>query len=98
MDDEIANRSEELLRDMYGRTVSLLRSHHAALFKAVKVLLNQKEINGEEIDFILNMYPPQTPLNLVLEEENPGNLAFIKQEQAEEQEQLLLTRSTPETL
>ncbi|KAE8717160.1 FtsH extracellular protease family isoform 2 [Hibiscus syriacus] len=96
MDDEIAKRSEELLRDMYGRTVSLLRSHHAALFKAVKVLLNQKEINGEEIDFILNMYPPQTPWNLVLEEENPGNLAFIKQEQ--EQEQVLLTSSTPETL
>ncbi|KAE8694649.1 FtsH extracellular protease family isoform 2 [Hibiscus syriacus] len=38
MDDEIAKRSEELLRDMYGRTVSLLRSHHAALFKAVKVI------------------------------------------------------------
>ncbi|GMI95524.1 FTSH inactive protease 1, ACCUMULATION AND REPLICATION OF CHLOROPLASTS 1 [Hibiscus trionum] len=96
MDDEIAKRSEELLRDMYGRTVSLLRSHHAALLKAVKVLLNQKEINGEEIDFILNKYPPQTPLSLVLEEENPGSLPFIKRER--DVEQVLLTRPTSETL
>ncbi|KAK8484693.1 hypothetical protein V6N13_057197 [Hibiscus sabdariffa] len=91
MDDEIAKRSEELLWDMYGRTVSLLRSHHAALFKAVKVLLNQKEINGEEIDFILNKYPPQTPWNLVLEEENPGNLPCINRER--DVDQVLLTRS-----
>ncbi|KAG8486065.1 hypothetical protein CXB51_019443 [Gossypium anomalum] len=102
MDDEIAKRSEELLRDMYGRTVSLLRRHHAALLKAVKVLLNQKEINGGEIDYILNKYPPQTPLNLVLEEENPGSLPFIKQEQEQEREpdlqQVLLTPSTSETL
>ncbi|PPD74523.1 hypothetical protein GOBAR_DD28550 [Gossypium barbadense] len=101
MDDEIAKRSEELLRDMYGRTVSLLRRHHAALLKAVKVLLNQKEINGGEIDYILNKYPPQTPLNLVLEEENPGSLPFIKQEQEQEREpdlhQVLLTPSTSET-
>lgn len=39
LDDEIAKRSEELLRDMYERTVSLLRRHHAALLKAVKVML-----------------------------------------------------------
>ncbi|KAL4340791.1 hypothetical protein GQ457_08G032110 [Hibiscus cannabinus] len=91
MDDEIAKRSEELLWDMYGRTVSLLRSHHAALFKAVKVLLNHKEINGEEIDFILNKYPPQTPWNLVLEEENPGNLPCINRER--DVDQVLLTRS-----
>ena len=38
LDDEIAQRSEELLRDMYGRTVSLLRRNHAALLKAVKVI------------------------------------------------------------
>ncbi|KAG4187522.1 hypothetical protein ERO13_A08G112300v2 [Gossypium hirsutum] len=101
MDDEIAKRSEELLRDMYGRTVSLLRRHQAALLKAVTVLLNQKEINGGEIDYILNKYPPQTPLNLVLEEENPGSLPFIKQEQEQEREpdlhQVLLTPSTSET-
>ncbi|XVF10389.1 hypothetical protein REPUB_Repub07fG0178700 [Reevesia pubescens] len=99
LDDEIAQRSEKLLRDMYGRTVSLLRRHHAALLKTVKVLLNQKEISGEEIDFILNKYPPQTPLSLLLEEENPGSLPFIKQEQEDHDLQLvLLTHSTSETL
>ncbi|XWS61596.1 hypothetical protein CRYUN_Cryun07bG0139500 [Craigia yunnanensis] len=70
LDDEIA-QSEELLRDMYGRTVSLLRRHHAALLKAVKVLLHQKEISGKEIDFILNKYPPRTPLSLLLNDEKP---------------------------
>ncbi|XVF12947.1 hypothetical protein REPUB_Repub08aG0164200 [Reevesia pubescens] len=102
LDDEIAQRSEVLLLDMYGKTVSLLRRHHAALLKAVKVLLNQKEISGEEIDFILNNYPPQTPLSLLLEEENPGSLPFIKQEQEQEQERdlerVLPTHSTSETL
>ncbi|XP_031280931.1 probable inactive ATP-dependent zinc metalloprotease FTSHI 1, chloroplastic [Pistacia vera] len=81
MDDDVARRTEELLHEMYGRTVSMLRRHHAALLKAVKVLLNQKEISGEEIDFILNNYPPQTPLSHLLEEESPGTLPFIKQEQ-----------------
>ncbi|XVE58083.1 hypothetical protein DITRI_Ditri04bG0142000 [Diplodiscus trichospermus] len=98
LDDEIAQRSEELLHDMYGRTVSLLRRHHAALLKAVKVLLNQKEISGEEIDFILNKYPPQTPLSLLMKEENPGSLPFIKREQERDLEHVLLTHSTPETL
>ena len=46
---------------------------------ALQVLLNQEEISGEEIDFILNKYPPQTPLRLLLEEENPGSLPFIKE-------------------
>nr|QKY65102.1 AAA-type ATPase family protein [Passiflora contracta] len=78
LDDEVARRSEELIRYMYGRTVSLLRRHHAALLKAVKVLLNQKEINGTEIDYILNNYPPQTRLSLLLEEENPGSLPLVK--------------------
>lgn len=52
---------------------------------ALQVLLNQKEMSGEEIDFILNKYPPQTPLSLLQEEENPGTLPFIKQEQEENQ-------------
>ncbi|KAJ0106240.1 hypothetical protein Patl1_17504 [Pistacia atlantica] len=81
MDDDVARRTEELLHEMYGRTVSMLRRHHAALLKAVKVLLNQKEVSGIEIDFILNNYPPQTPLSHLLEEESPGTLPFIKQEQ-----------------
>lgn len=80
LDDQVAQRTEELIHDMYERTVALLREHHAALLKAVKVLLNQEEISGEEIDFILNKYPPQTPVSLLLAEENPGSLPFFKQE------------------
>ncbi|KAI4326809.1 hypothetical protein L6164_019340 [Bauhinia variegata] len=96
LDDQVAERTEELIRDMYGRTVSLLRRHHAALLKAIKVLLSQKEISGEEIDFILNKYPPQTPLHLLLEEENPGSLPFIK-EQEHNLEYALQTHSKEET-
>ncbi|KAK0586954.1 hypothetical protein LWI29_015150 [Acer saccharum] len=97
LDDDVAQRTEVLLRDMYGRTVSLLRRHHAALLKTVKVLLNKKEISGEEIDFILNNYPPQTPLSLLLEEENPGTLPFIKKEQGNEFEYALVNHSKGET-
>jgi len=39
--------------------------------------LNQKEISGEAIDFILDHYPPQTPLNSLLQEQNPGSLPFV---------------------
>ena len=39
LDDQIAKRTEELLRKMYGKTVSLLRQHRAALLKSVKVCL-----------------------------------------------------------
>ncbi|OMO79789.1 Peptidase M41 [Corchorus capsularis] len=98
LDDDTARRSEELLHDMYGRTVSLLRRNYTALLKTVKVLLNQKEISGEEIEFILDKYPPQTPLSLLLNEENPGSLPFIKQEQEGDVEPLLLTHSTSETV
>lgn len=38
LDDQIAQRTEELLRDMYEKTLSLLRRHHAALLKTVKVI------------------------------------------------------------
>lgn len=40
LDDDIARRTEELLRDMYGRTITLLRRHHAALLKTVKVFFS----------------------------------------------------------
>ncbi|KAL5538136.1 hypothetical protein UlMin_044214 [Ulmus minor] len=99
LDDQIAQRTEELIHDMYGRTVSLLRTHHAALLKAVKVLLNQTEISGVEIDFILNKYPPQTPINLLFEEENPGSLPFFRKDSEEEgREYALLSQSNGETL
>ncbi|KAL7165560.1 hypothetical protein ACSBR2_041281 [Camellia fascicularis] len=92
LDDEVAKRTEELISDMYGTTVALLRRHHAALLKTVKVLLNQKEISGEEIDFIVNSYPPHTPTSRILEEKDPGSLPFFKQEQeSQELEYSLLT-------
>ncbi|KAI4370298.1 hypothetical protein MLD38_018665 [Melastoma candidum] len=81
LDDDVASRTEQLMRFMYEQTVSLLRRHHAALLKAVKVLLNQDEISGEEIDFILKKYPAQTPIRLLLDEENPGTLPFFEREQ-----------------
>lgn len=49
----------------------------------MQVLLNQKEISGEELDFILSTYSPQTPVSLVLEEENPGSLPFFPHEELE---------------
>lgn len=63
-----------------------------------QVLLEHKEISGEEIDFILNKYPPQTPVKLLFEEENPGSLQFMKQEQKRELEYALLTQQKGETL
>ncbi|XP_058732136.1 probable inactive ATP-dependent zinc metalloprotease FTSHI 1, chloroplastic [Vicia villosa] len=96
LDAQVAQRSEELIRDMYRKTVSLLRGHHAALLKTIKVLLNQKEMTGEEIDFILNKYPPQTPLHL-LEEERPSNLPFVK-EQARDMEYSIQTQLKEETV
>lgn len=64
----------------------------------MQVLLNQQEIRGEEIDFILNNYPPQTPVSLLFEEENPGSLPFVRQEQDREFEYALVTQSKGETL
>ncbi|ESW32175.1 hypothetical protein PHAVU_002G299700 [Phaseolus vulgaris] len=94
MDDQVAQRSEELIRDMYLKTVSLLRRHHAALLKTVKVLLDQEEIRGEEIEFILDKYPPQTPLYL-LEEEYAANLPLTKE--VHDLEYALKTQSKEET-
>ncbi|KAK7399096.1 hypothetical protein VNO78_10271 [Psophocarpus tetragonolobus] len=97
MDDQVVQRTEELIQDMYGKTVSLLRRHHAALLKTIKVLLNQNEISGEEIEFILNKYPPQTPLRLLEEEESAGNLPFTK-EQVHDLEYALKSQSNEETM
>ncbi|KAG6577136.1 putative inactive ATP-dependent zinc metalloprotease FTSHI 1, chloroplastic, partial [Cucurbita argyrosperma subsp. sororia] len=87
LDDKVARRAEELIRDMYGRTLAMLQRHHAALLKAVKVLINQEEIVGEEIDFILDNYPPQTPISVLLQEENPGSLPFVGRGRDREREQ-----------
>lgn len=50
------------------------------LFGLLQVLLKQKEISGEEIDFILSNYPPHTPASLLLEEGDPGSLPLFHQE------------------
>ncbi|CAI9094336.1 OLC1v1030060C1 [Oldenlandia corymbosa var. corymbosa] len=93
LDDEVVKRTEDLMRTMYAKTLALLRQNHAALLKAVKVLLNQQEISGDEIEFILDNYPPDAPVNLVLEERDPGSLRLFsrKQEQEDKLEHNLLT-------
>lgn len=96
LDDQVVKRTEELVQEMYKKTLTLLRRHHAALLKTVKVLLNQKEISGAEIDFILDKYPAETPVNLLLEEENPGSLPFFREEQGYELEYELTTPSSGE--
>lgn len=59
----------------------------------IQVLVEQKEISGEEIDFILDNYPPQTSVSHLLQEENPGSLPFSRQEQGLKLEDTLLTPS-----
>lgn len=39
--------------------------------------MDNKEISGEQIEFILNSYPADTPIKLVLEEKDPGSLPFF---------------------
>lgn len=53
----------------------------------LQVLISQEEISGEEIGFILNNYPPQTPVSVLLQEENPGSLPFVRREREWEREQ-----------
>ncbi|XP_057966815.1 probable inactive ATP-dependent zinc metalloprotease FTSHI 1, chloroplastic isoform X2 [Malania oleifera] len=79
LDDQVVQRTEGLIQDMYGRTLALLRGHHTALLKTVKVLLNQKEISGDEIDFILDKYPSDMPVSFLFQEENPGSLPLARQ-------------------
>lgn len=37
LDDDVSKRTEALIRDTYAKTLALLRQHHAALLKTVKV-------------------------------------------------------------
>ncbi|CAH8360142.1 unnamed protein product [Eruca vesicaria subsp. sativa] len=90
MDDEVAERSEELISEMYNKTVALLKQNQTALLKTVKVLLNQREISGEAIDFILDKYPPETPLNSLLQEQNPGTLPFVPEHLRRESDEFVL--------
>lgn len=77
LDDRVARRTEELIHEMYGKTLNLLKQHFAALLKTVKVLLDQKEISGDHIEFIIDNYPAKTPARVVLEEKDPGSLPFF---------------------
>ncbi|KAH9605234.1 hypothetical protein KSS87_020007 [Heliosperma pusillum] len=96
LDDQVAKRTEELLREMYAKTLSLLKQHHAALLKTVKVLLSQKEISGVEIDYILEKYPAETPVNLLLEEEHPSSLPLFRGGRGREFEHALATSTSGE--
>lgn len=84
LDDDVAKKTEELICDMYGKTVALLRQHDTALLKTVKVLLNRTEISGDEIDLILSHYPPNTPTSLLLEETDPASLPFVDEKQEQQ--------------
>lgn len=64
----------------------------------MQVLLEQKEISGEEIEFILDKYPPQTPISLLLEEDDPGSLPFVRRDESREIEYALVNQSKEETL
>ncbi|XP_028549310.1 probable inactive ATP-dependent zinc metalloprotease FTSHI 1, chloroplastic [Dendrobium catenatum] len=77
LDDRVSRRTEELIHETYGKTLSLLRQHLTALLKAVKVLLDNKEISGDHIEFILDNYPASAPVMAVLAEKDPGRLPFF---------------------
>lgn len=94
LEDDVARRTDQLMTHMYQKTVALLRQHNAALLKTVKVLLDRKEINGDEIEYILDNYPPETPTSLVLEERNPGSLPMFDKEQGLQSNELEYTLLT----
>lgn len=50
------------------------------LFPSLQVLLDRKEISGDQIEYILINYPSGTPVNLVLEEQSPGSLPLLEAE------------------
>ncbi|XP_039117486.1 probable inactive ATP-dependent zinc metalloprotease FTSHI 1, chloroplastic [Dioscorea cayenensis subsp. rotundata] len=95
LDDRVARKTEQLLHDMYEKTRTLLSNHFAALLKTVKVLLDNKEISGDQIEFIIDSYPAETPVKLVLEEKNPGSLPDFHVER--EHNERLLSSLTPQT-
>ncbi|KAL2547610.1 FtsH extracellular protease family [Forsythia ovata] len=86
LDNEIQWRTEELIRNNYGKTISMLRMHSAALRKTIQVLLNRGEITGDDIEVILDNYPPQTPVSQVMEEIDPGSIPFSMKMQAHSNE------------
>lgn len=45
LDDQVAQRTEELVESMYEKTLSLLKRHHAALLKTVKVSMQTFQLH-----------------------------------------------------
>ena len=61
-----------------------------------QVLLNQKEMSGAEIDLILDKYPAETPITVLLDEECPDSLPSSGEERGQELEHVFSTTSTGE--
>lgn len=72
--DITMDQTQKLIESMYMKTLKLLKQHHAALAKAVNVVMEREEVFGEEIEQILELYPADTPVHTVMEEEEPGDL------------------------
>ena len=57
-----------------------------------QVLLDSKEISGDQVEFILNSYPAETPVKPNLEEKSPGSLSLFR---LNEEHDLTLSRLVP---
>ncbi|CAI6004161.1 unnamed protein product [Closterium sp. NIES-64] len=73
-DDVAADMAHSLLDEAYAATWQLLADHKAALVKAVNVLMAKGEIQGSDLDIILDAYPAGTPVQVVETEAAPGEL------------------------
>lgn len=74
LDNDVAKHSEALVNKMYLKTLTLLRQHHAALTKAIYVLLDRQEMHGYELDLILDSYLQGSSPELVENEVDPAAL------------------------
>lgn len=74
LENDIVLRTGKLVNDMYQNIFTLIHHYHAALAKAVYVLMEMQEITGDDLEVIIDQYPADTPVHLVEEEENPGSL------------------------
>lgn len=58
LDDDVAKKTEELIREMYDKTIALLRQHDTALLKTVKVVLDTLN------KYLINLFSNLSILNL----------------------------------
>lgn len=72
--DSTMEQTQKLVESMYMKTLKLLKQHHAALAKAICVVMEREEVFGEEIEQILKLYPAGTSVQNVYAEEEPGDL------------------------